>query len=258
MTSAIGCADQYSDDCDESGTVPGQARELEIAAGSFLEVRPRLFVLAYRILRDAARAEDIVQDAWLRWQNADRANVRDARAFLAATTIRLAINDAQSARCRHEYPSGSWLPESPESADGPEARSERGEAIRAATLSLLARLGATERAAYVLREVFDYPYERIAVLLGTSPANCRQLVRRARQRIPTAGRRPVSPRTHRRFLAAFVAAARQGNLSHLEALLISDAAPRPRERTSPDDEWLGAATTAARTAPSRALRRHPR
>ena len=123
---------------------------------AFLGVRPRLFGIAYRMLGSAAEAEDIVQDVWVRWQTADRSLVRDAAAFLVTTTTRLAINVMQSARSRRETCVESWLPERVDTSADPRLGAERGEALELGVLVLLKKLSPTERAAYILREAFDY------------------------------------------------------------------------------------------------------
>jgi RNA polymerase sigma-70 factor, ECF subfamily len=112
------------------------------------------------MLESAAEAEDIVHDAWLRWQAADRSVVLNAQAFLATTTTRLAINFAQSARSRRETYVGPWLPEPVDTSADPALGAERGEAVELAVLLLLEKLSPKERAAYVLREAFDYHISR--------------------------------------------------------------------------------------------------
>jgi RNA polymerase sigma factor (sigma-70 family) len=159
---------------------------------AFLSVRPRLFGIAYRMLGSAAEAEDIVQDVWVRWQTTDRSVVRDTAAFLATTTTRLAINVIQSARARRETYVGPWLPEPVDTSADPALGAERGEALQFAVLVLLETLSPTERAAYVLREAFDYPYRDIAGILRLEEANTRQLVTRARQQVADNRRAPVS------------------------------------------------------------------
>ena len=201
----------------------------------FLKARTRLFGIAYRILHDTGRAEDIVQDAWVRWQTTDRAAVMNPEAFLVTMATRLALNDAQSARRRRELSAGPSLLQLPAAAGGPEPDAERGEAVEDAMLLLLAKLTPTERAAYVLREAFDYPYGNIADLLGLRPANCRQLVRRAKQSFTSERRRPVSIAAHKRLVQAFVAAAQGGNIADLEDLLVSTAARRPTAGPSSGD-----------------------
>jgi RNA polymerase sigma-70 factor, ECF subfamily len=143
---------------------------LEDALSAFVTVRPRLFGIAYRILASRAEAEDIVQDVWLRWQTTDRSVILDAPAFLATMTTRLAINLAQSARLRHETYTGTWLPKPADTSDDPHLGVERGEALELAVLLLLERLSPTERAAYVLREAFDYSHQGIANVLKLTKA----------------------------------------------------------------------------------------
>ena len=152
-------------------------------AASFLTVRPRLFGIAYRVLGSATDADDVVQDTWLRWQRTDRSAVRDAAAFLATTTTRRAINVIQSARARRETPFGWTRPDAPDPDADPSADVERRDALERASILLLQRLSPTERAVYVLREAFDYPYREIGDLLGISEVNARQIGSRARRRI---------------------------------------------------------------------------
>jgi RNA polymerase sigma-70 factor, ECF subfamily len=191
-------------------------------AASFEAVRPRLFGIAYRTLESAADADDVVQDAWIRWQGTDRNRVRDAAAFLATTTKRLALNVAQSARARRET---SIDPRHPEPIDlhaDPTLGAERREALELAMRMLMERLSLSERAAYVLREAFDYPYRQIAEVLATSEENARQLVTRARLRLAGEPRRQVGAVEQRRFIDAFVEAAQTGDLTTLEAFLAAD------------------------------------
>ena len=196
--------------------------DLDLAASVFDDQRSRLFGIAYRMLGSAAEAEDVVQDAWLRWQAYDRETVRDAAAFLTTVTTRLAINSAQSARSRHETYVGPWLPEPVDTSADPALGAERGEALEMAVLLLLEKLTPTERAAYVLREAFDYPYAQIAEILDTTGANVRQLVSRARKHVADERRAPVDPTEQRRLLAAFLLAAQTGDLGALEGLLAAD------------------------------------
>ncbi|MFI9841186.1 RNA polymerase sigma-70 factor [Nonomuraea sp. NPDC051941] len=196
--------------------------DLEQAAAVFAGVRPRLFGIAYRMLASVTEAEDLVQDVWLRWQAYDRATVDDPAAFLATTTTRLAINATQSARVRRETYLGPWLPEPVDTAADPYLGAERAEALEFAVLLLLERLSPTERAAYVLREAFDYPYRQIADILELNEPAVRQLVSRARKRVLIARRTPVTQAEQRRLLTAFVAAARSGDMTALEELLAAD------------------------------------
>jgi RNA polymerase sigma-70 factor, ECF subfamily len=188
----------------------------------FESVRPRLFGIAYRMLGNAAEAEDIVQDAWLRWQGTDRSAVVDPPAFLATATTRLAITFAQSARSRRETYIGPWLPEPIDTSGDPRLGAERAEALEFAVLLLLEKLSPTERAAYVLREAFDYSYDQIAHIIRSSEANARQLVTRARKHVSDGRRKSVSSSEQRRFLNAFVLASQKGDLPALEKLFASD------------------------------------
>lgn len=195
---------------------------LDQAARQFMAARPQLFGIAYRILGSAAEAEDIVQEAWVRWQNTDRTVVKEPTAFLATVTSRLAINLAQSARMRRESYTGPWLPEPVDTSADPQLGAERAEALDLAVLLLLEKLNPVERAAYVLREAFDYPYKRIADILETNEAHTRQLVTRARKRLAAERRQPVGDGVHRRLLEVFLDAARTGSLSVLEDVLTDD------------------------------------
>src|SRR5258708_29170458 len=125
-------------------------------------VRPRLFGIAYRMLGSAAEAEDIVQDVWLRWQATNRSVVENPPAFLGTTTTRMCINFSQSAQSRRETYIGPWLPEPVDTSSDPALGAERGEALGLAILLLLEKLTPTERAAYVLREAFDYSHREIS------------------------------------------------------------------------------------------------
>jgi RNA polymerase sigma-70 factor (ECF subfamily) len=200
----------------------GRFEELDEAASTFTAVRPRLFGIAYRMLGSWTEAEDVVQEAWLRWQGADRDAVINPAAFLATITTRLAINLAQSAPARRETYIGPWLPEPVDTSADPTVGAEQGEALELAVLLLLEKLTPTERAAYILRESFAYPYAEIAAILELSQTNTRQLVSRARKHLASQHSAPVNPTAHRRLLEAFLAAAQTGNLTSLERLLAAD------------------------------------
>ena len=191
---------------------------------TFLRVRPRLFGIAYRMLGSAAEAEDIVQDVWIRWQTANRSLVRDAAALLATTTTRLAINVMQSARSRRETYVGPWLPDPVDTSADPGLGAERGEALELVVQVLLEKLSPTERAAYILREAFDYAYRDIANVLRLEEANARQVVTRARQHVANGRRMPASSTEQRRLFDAFIAAAQNGEVAGLEGLFASDVA----------------------------------
>jgi RNA polymerase sigma factor (sigma-70 family) len=198
---------------------------LDQAASAFVVVRPRLFGIAYRIVGNVPEAEDIVQDVWLRWQRTDRTAVIDPAAFLATATTRLAINLARCARRRHETYVASWVPEENAADDAdPQTQAERDEAIALAARMLLERLSPAERATYVLREGFEYPYRLIAETLRIGAPNARQLVKRARDRLSSDRSRPYSPAAHSRLVRALVSASRAGELADLEELLTADLA----------------------------------
>ena len=184
----------------------------------FADVRPRLFGIAYRMLGSAAEAEDIVQDVWLRWQSTNRSAVENPPAYLATTTKRLCMNLVQSAHTRRETYVPTWLPEPVDTSSDPRIGAERGEALKLAVLMLLEKLSPTERAAYVLREAFDYSYHEIAHILQMGEANVRQLVFRARKHIDDRRRMTVSSNEQRRFMEAFIAAAQKADMAALENL----------------------------------------
>lgn len=194
----------------------------DIDATSFHTVRPRLFGIAYRVLGSAPEADDVVQDAWIRWQGTDRSKVRDAAAFLATTTTRLAINVDQSARVRREICVDSRPLEPIDTGADPSLGAEQREALELAVRTLLEKLSSTERAAYLLREAFDYPYRQIAALLALSEVNARQLVTRARRRLSGEHRRPVGTAEQQRLLDALVAAVKTEDVAILERLLAAD------------------------------------
>jgi RNA polymerase sigma-70 factor (ECF subfamily) len=172
-------------------TVHSRTSTCDDGLSAFLSTRPRLFGIAYRMLGSAAEAEDVVQDVWLRWQTTDRGVVRDAAAFLATTTTRLAINVMQSARARRETHIGPCQPEPVDTNGDPWLAAERDQALAGGVRMLLERLTPTERTAYILREAFDYAYRDIANVLRLAEPNARQVVTRARQHI-ASGRTTAS------------------------------------------------------------------
>jgi RNA polymerase sigma-70 factor (ECF subfamily) len=202
---------------------PPAAGALDEAVSVFVELRPRLFGIAYRVLGSAVEAEDVVQEVWLRWQKTDRSVVVNPMAFLSSTTTRLAINVGQSARVRRETYIGPWLPEPVDTSSDPEVGAQRAEALELALLLVLEKLTPTERAAYVLRQAFDYDYADIAEILQMTVVNVRKIVSRARKHLGTEQRESVDVAEHRRLLEAFVAAAQQGDIDSLEALLTPSA-----------------------------------
>src|SRR5262245_40407281 len=215
---------------------PGKTSTYDDGLPVFLSVRPRLFGIAYRMLGSAAEAEDVVQDVWLRWQTTDRSLVRDTAAFLATTATRLAINVMQSAHSRRETVADAWLMEPVDMCSDPGSGAEQGEALARGVHMLLEKLTPIERAAYVLREAFDYAYRDLANILRLEVANARQVVTRARQHVTSGRRMSASPTERTRLLEAFIAAARAGDVAGLERLFVSDIAP-----TSERGAWKHAA-----------------
>ncbi len=204
---------------DEQGSA---VDDLEIATELFAAQRRRLFGIAYRMLGTVADAEDIVQETWIRWQGTDRSRVQEPAAFLATIATRLSINVLQSAHAKRETYIGPWLPEPVNTDDDPALGAERAEALQFAILLTLEKLTPTERAAYILREAFDYPYPRIAEIVSSSVVSARQLVSRARAHLASARHVPAGPGHQRRLLEAFLAAARSGDARQLEKLFEED------------------------------------
>jgi RNA polymerase sigma-70 factor, ECF subfamily len=196
----------------------------EADAASFHAVRPRLFGIASRVLGSTTDADDVVQDTWIRWQRADRSNVRDPTAFLATTTVRRAITVGHAAHARRETCIGQLPVEPVDLEADPSLGAEQRDALELAVRTLLEKLSPTERAVYVLREAFDYPYRQIGEVLGLSEVNARQLFTRARRRLSSEQRRPVRATERRHLLAAFVAASQTGDVSVLERVLAADIA----------------------------------
>jgi RNA polymerase sigma-70 factor (ECF subfamily) len=186
-----------------------------------------MFAIAYRMTGSVAEAEDIVQDAYLRMlRSAEPAVNPDALA--TTVTTRLAIDHLRSARLRREQYVGQWLPEPLlGEVNDPADVVEHDATVSIAFLTVLERLSPPERAAFVLREAFGYPYERIASIIGKTPDNCRQLVTRARARIGADQPRFEANLAQRDALVAqFFAACREGDLAGLERLLAEDVAFR--------------------------------
>jgi RNA polymerase sigma-70 factor (TIGR02957 family) len=196
------------------------------ALGEFMAQRARLLGLAYRLLGSAEDAEDAVQDAFLRWDRADRGAIAVPSAWLAKVVTNLCLNRLASARAQREVYAGPWLPEPvlTEGGDlGPVETAAQRDSVSMALLVLLERLTPVERAVFVLREAFGYRHGEIAEILDTSETNCRQLHRRARQRI--GEQRPrFQPATGqwRPLVERFLAAAGEGDLPALERLLAAD------------------------------------
>ncbi len=185
----------------------------------FSELRPRLVRLAYRMLGSVADAEDIVQDSWLRWLAADRAEVREPAAFLRTIVIRLCLNELKSVRRRRESYVGSWLPE-------PIFDPEDGDAADDITMPLmlaLERLSPLERAAFLLHDVFGMDFDGVSLAIGREAAACRKLASRARAHVTAARPRfAIGKEQGLKLAAAFFTASRTGDMASLQALLSED------------------------------------
>lgn len=194
----------------------------------FEEHRPMLLGVAYRMLGRTADAEDVVQEAWLRWTAADRAAVREPRAFLVRITTRLAIDRLRQAQARRESYVGPWLPEPLVTDFGPAApdsaeRALLADSVSLAVLVVLESLSPLERAVFVLREAFGFPYGEIATALDRSEAAVRQLAGRARRHVDEGRPRyDVDPAERRDLTERFLSAAAGGDLGELLALLAPD------------------------------------
>ncbi|RYF82709.1 MAG: RNA polymerase sigma-70 factor [Comamonadaceae bacterium] len=201
---------------------------MDEATATFHRYRSRLQGIAYRMLGSVAEAEDVVQDAWLRWNEAAHDVLQSAEAWLVTVTTRLAIDRLRTARVQREHYVGTWLPEPmvEDSPPTPEQLVERAGALSLALLTVLERLAPEARAAFLLREVFEADYAEIAATLGKSEAACRQLVHRAKAQVQEADRpRQNVPEDQRlRLLQAFAEAAQRGDLKGLKAALADDVA----------------------------------
>jgi RNA polymerase sigma-70 factor (ECF subfamily) len=190
------------------------------------ELRPLLFSIAYRMIGSVSEAEDTVQEAFLRYHRAQPADVESPKAYLSAVTTRLAIDHLRSARARREEYIGPWLPEpllTDEGATDPSAQAELADSLSLAFLVLLERLSPVERAAFLLREVFAYPYDEIAEVIGKSEDNARQLVSRARRHVDAERPRfDVSREAHEELTDRFLEATQSGDTDGLIALLAAD------------------------------------
>jgi RNA polymerase sigma-70 factor (ECF subfamily) len=201
-------------------------------SASFEPHRRRLLGLAYRMLGSMAEAEDAVQEAYLRWHEVDRGRIEEPRAFLITATTRICLDVLKSARVRREQYVGPWLPDPviDTAALAPDAQTELAEDLSVALLLALERLSPLERAAFLLHDVFDYPFSNVAAALGRNEAACRQLAARARTHLrglrpAAAPQRPahaIDPK-HAELLSAFISASRSGDVDVLARLLANDA-----------------------------------
>ena len=197
----------------------------QISLATFTEYRSLLFSLAYRMLGTVADAEDMLQEAFVRWQGASREDIRSPKAFLITIVTRLCIDHLNSARARREEYVGQWLPEPvvTDSSSDPFELAQTDESLSLAFLVLLERLTADERAVFLLREIFDYDYSEIAKVIDQTEANCRQILRRAKQHVRAPSSRFSAPRRKREELRRkFLEAAGNGNLAGLIELLSAD------------------------------------
>lgn len=195
------------------------------AAAEFEQHRHHLFGVAYRMLGRVADAEDVVQEAWLRWDGAARDTIRRPRAWLTTVTSRLAIDRLRSAQTRRETYVGPWLPEPlMTSEDDPAAHAELAASLSLAFLTILERLTPVERAAFLLREVFGLDYDELAATIDRSPVACRQIVHRAKERLgpDRPARFDPGPDEERRLLDTFIVAAGTGDLDALYSVLAED------------------------------------
>jgi len=205
-------------------------QEEDPALETFERERPRLFGIAYRMLGSVHEAEDVLQDAYIRWRGVDPAGVRHPPAFLVRLVTRLCIDTLRSARRRRMEYVGPWLPEPiVESAredlsHDPAGLHDLADDLSTAFLLVLERLTPVERAVFLLHESFGYSYREVGEVVGKTEENCRQIHRRARLRLAQGGRaRPVDPAEHEALLYRFMQAAREGDLDSLLRMLSEDA-----------------------------------
>ncbi len=202
---------------------PARDSRMDSATEAFVAHRNLLFTVAYEMLSSAADAEDVLQETWLRWAGVDLGAVRDQRAYLVRITTRQALTRLRTLRRRKESYVGPWLPEPLLTAPDVAEDVELAESVSMAMLLVLETLTPTERAVFVLRDVFDVPYDEIAEAVGKSPAAVRQIAHRARAHV--AARRPrgiISPAESRHALQAFQRAAETGDLQRLLDILAPD------------------------------------
>jgi RNA polymerase sigma-70 factor (ECF subfamily) len=197
------------------------------ASDLYGELRPRAFAIAYQMLGSVGEAEDVVQEAFLRMHQTLQRDepIASPRAYIATLVTRLAIDQLRSARARRERYVGEWLPEPLVTDPSPAEHAETADSLSLAFLVLLESLSPQQRAAFLLREVFDYPYAEVAEIIGTDVDSTRHLVARARTHVHERRPRYYASRRQRQELAQrFFAAAEQGDLRALEALLAQDVA----------------------------------
>jgi RNA polymerase sigma-70 factor (ECF subfamily) len=195
----------------------------EELATEFAEHRAVLVGAAYRVVGSASDAEDVVQETWLRWSVADRDEVRDVRAYLIRIATRLALNRLRQQQSRREQYVGPWLPEPIAAEDDPAAVAEVADSVSMAMLVVLETLSPLERAAFVLREVFDLPFGEIAETLGRSESAVRQLAHRAREHVHARQpRHRVDKARHTAVTERFLEATLSGDVTRVLSLLAPD------------------------------------
>jgi RNA polymerase sigma-70 factor, ECF subfamily len=209
----------------ESGMLPPPEPEKE-AMNQFESFRPMMFSIAYRMLGSVTEAEDILQNAYLRYRSIPPGSIVSPKAFLSTVVTRLCLNQLQAARVQRESYLGPWLPEpllTDDDPGSPTSQAEKLESISMAFLVLLERLTPVERAVFLLREVFDYPYPDIAEIVGKDEVSCRQILSRAKKFI-TAQRPRFTPSSehHHQLMQQFLEATEEGDLDGLTQLLTSD------------------------------------
>ncbi|MEZ0216723.1 MAG: RNA polymerase sigma-70 factor [Rariglobus sp.] len=184
--------------------------------------RPLLFGIAYRMLGRVSEAEDAMQEVWLRWQKQDATIIQSAKAWLVSATTRLCIDQLRSARRQREDYYGVWLPEPlmPTADTDPARTAELADSLSMAFMLMLEALGPAERAVFLLHEVFGYDYTETAAIVDKSEANCRQIVKRAKEHLQTNAKPPAPPTAQaRRLVEEFLAAAESGDMQHVLSLL---------------------------------------
>jgi RNA polymerase sigma-70 factor (TIGR02957 family) len=213
---------------DMRGRSAGEAEERPVSRSELLDdLRPRIFAIAYRMLGSVSEAEDVVQETLIRVHSAIEGGeeISSPRAYAATVATRIAIDELRSARARRETYVGEWLPEpiTERPEDDPARQAEVADSLSLAFLVLLESLSPEQRAAFLLHDVFDYDYGKVAEIVGTSEQNARQLASRARRHVQD-GRTRFDASAERRdeLAASFLAAAQEGDLEELEAMLAED------------------------------------
>ncbi|MFC5526931.1 RNA polymerase sigma-70 factor [Rhodanobacter ginsengisoli] len=199
---------------------------MDAATAIFHDLHRRLLGIAYRMLGSVSESEDIVQDVWLRWHEADKQNVNSAEAWLVSTTTRISIDRLRSAKARREHYVGIWLPEPvlTEWPATPEEIEELSNEVSVAFLTVLERLTPEGRAAFLLREVFDVDYAEVAEALGKSKAACRQIVHRARARLRQESPPQTAPsEAHQKLMRRFAEALAEGDFAGMKSMLADTA-----------------------------------